>query len=160
MQSTIYIEPKDEDADIDEEASEGFSAWLCAREKDMDAITKINLKPNTSTHSRALRRSRWNRRADKEVPGSMEISREVGAALLREPHFRRRAQPDHGAWKFASVYPWRRPAQAAFGGHGRQGGILISGGLDSPVAVDDGKARRGADGHSLCEPAVHERART
>ena len=57
MQSTIYIEPKDEDADIDE-AEERISkifgvigyARACVCEKDMDAITKM-----------ALRRSRWNR---------------------------------------------------------------------------------------------------
>ena len=64
MQSTIYIEPKDEDADIDE-AEERISkifgvigyARACVCEKDMDAITKMA----SMTHSRALRRSRWNR---------------------------------------------------------------------------------------------------
>ena len=48
MQSTIYIEPKDEDADIDE-AEERISkifgvigyARACVCEKDMDAITKM-----------------------------------------------------------------------------------------------------------------------
>ena len=63
MQSTIYIEPKDEDADIDE-AEERISkifgvigyARACVCEKDMDAITKTSM-----THLQALRRSRWNR---------------------------------------------------------------------------------------------------
>ena len=93
MQSTIYIEPKDEDADIDE-AEERISkifgvigyARACVCEKDMDAITKM------------------------------------APEYLGYSHQRRPRQPGGG--------------------------------------VDDGKARRGADGHSLCEPAVHERART
>ena len=95
MQSTIYIEPKDEDADIDE-AEERISkifgvigyARACVCEKDMDAITKMAPEYLNDTLAGFKTFKVESKRADKKFPlGSMEISREVGAALLRaNPH--------------------------------------------------------------------------
>ena len=91
MQSTIYIEPKDEDADIDE-AEERISkifgvigyARACVCEKDMDAITKMAPEYLNDTLAGFKTFKVESKRADKKFPlGSMEISREVGAALLR-----------------------------------------------------------------------------
>ena len=147
MQSTIYIEPKDEDADIDE-AEERISkifgvigyARACVCEKDMDAITKMAPEYLNDTLAGFKTFKVESKRADKKFPlGSMEISREVGAALLRaNPHI---SVDVHNPEITVRHSHQRRPRQPGGG-------------------VDDGKARRGADGHSLCEPAVHERART
>ena len=174
MQSTIYIEPKDEDADIDE-AEERISkifgvigyARACVCEKDMDAITKMAPEYLNDTLAGFKTFKVESKRADKKFPlGSMEISREVGAALLRaNPHIsvdvhnpeitvrveiREKAAYIHGETK-----PGAGGIPVGTGGNAHQRRPRQPGG-----GVDDGKARRGADGHSLCEPAVHERART
>ena len=175
MQSTIYIEPKDEDADIDE-AEERISkifgvigyARACVCEKDMDAITKMAPEYLNDTLAGFKTFKVESKRADKKFPlGSMEISREVGAALLRaNPHISvdvHNPEITRGNPRESGVYPRRDEARRGrhSGGHGRQGGHSHQRRPRQPGGgVDDGKARRGADGHSLCEPAVHERART
>jgi len=89
MQSTIYIEPKDEDADIDE-AEERISkifgvigyARACVCEKDMDAITKMAPEYLNDTLAGFKTFKVESKRADKKFPlGSMEISRETKGAF-------------------------------------------------------------------------------
>lgn len=138
MQSTIYIEPKDEDADIDE-AEERISkifgvigyARACVCEKDMDAITKMAPEYINDTLAGFKTFKVESKRADKKFPlGSMEISREVGAALLRaNPHISVDVHNpgDHGARgnpRESGVYPRRDEARRGrySGGYGRQGG--------------------------------------
>ena len=75
MQSTIYIEPKDEDADIDE-AEERISkifgvigyARACVCEKDMDAITKMAPEYLNDTLAGFKTFKVESKRADKKFP--------------------------------------------------------------------------------------------
>ena len=173
MQSTIYIEPKDEDADIDE-AEERISkifgvigyARACVCEKDMDAITKMAPEYLNDTLAGFKTFKVESKRADKKFPlGSMEISREVGAALLRaNPHIsvdvhnpeitvrveiREKAAYIHGETEA------RRGRYS--GGHGRQGGHSASAAASTARWPAWMMAKRGVEltRHSLCEPAVH-----
>lgn len=151
MQSTIYIEPKDEDADIDE-AEERISkifgvigyARACVCEKDMDAITKMAPEYLNDTLAGFKTFKVESKRADKKFPlGSMEISREVGAALLRaNPHI---SVDVHNPEitvrveireKAAYIHGETKPGAGGIPvGTGGKAAILISGGLDSPVAA-------------------------
>lgn len=151
MQSTIYIEPKDEDADIDE-AEERISkifgvigyARACVCEKDMDAITKTAPEYLNDTLAGFKTFKVESKRADKKFPlGSMEISREVGAALLRaNPHI---SVDVHNPEitvrveireKAAYIHGETKPGAGGIPvGTGGKAAILISGGLDSPVAA-------------------------
>ena len=151
MQSTIYIEPKDEDADIDE-AEERISkifgvigyARACVCEKDMDAITKMAPEYLNDTLAGFKTFKVESKRADKKFPlGSMEISREVGAALLRaNPHI---SVDVHNPEitvrveireKAAYIHGETKPGAGGIPvGTGGKAAILISGGLDSPVVV-------------------------
>lgn len=151
MQSTIYIEPKDEDADIDE-AEERISkifgvigyARACVCEKGMDAITKMAPEYLNDTLAGFKTFKVESKRADKKFPlGSMEISREVGAALLRaNPHI---SVDVHNPEitvrveireKAAYIHGETKPGAGGIPvGTGGKAAILISGGLDSPVAA-------------------------
>lgn len=151
MQSTIYIEPKDEDADIDE-AEERISkifgvigyARACVCEKDMDAITKMAPEYLNDTLAGFKTFKVESKRADKKFPlGSMEISREVGAALLRanpqisvdvhNPEITVRVEIRE---KAAYIHGETKPGAGGIPvGTGGKAAILISGGLDSPVAA-------------------------
>lgn len=151
MQSTIYIEPKDEDADIDE-AEERISkifgvigyARACVCEKDMDAITKMAPEYLNDTLTGFKTFKVESKRADKKFPlGSMEISREVGAALLRanpyisvdvhNPEITVRVEIRE---KAAYIHGETKPGAGGIPvGTGGKAAILISGGLDSPVAA-------------------------
>ena len=151
MQSTIYIEPKDEDADIDE-AEERISkifgvigyARACVCEKNMDAITKMAPEYLNDTLAGFKTFKVESKRADKKFPlGSMEISREVGAALLRaNPHI---SVDVHNPEitvrveireKAAYIHGETKPGAGGIPvGTGGKAAILISGGLDSPVAA-------------------------
>lgn len=151
MQSTIYIEPKDEDADIDE-AEERISkifgvigyARACVCEKDMDAITKMAPEYLNDTLAGFKTFKVESKRADKKFPlGSMEISREVGAALLcanphisvdvHNPEITVRVEIRE---KAAYIHGETKPGAGGIPvGTGGKAAILISGGLDSPVAA-------------------------
>ena len=190
MQSTIYIEPKDEDADIDE-AEERISkifgvigyARACVCEKDMDAITKMAPEYLNDTLAGFKTFKVESKRADKKFPlGSMEISREVGAALLRaNPHIsvdvhnpeitvrveiREKAAYIHGETKpgagdhaYVCVEEWKAVGGMPMGTGGKAA-ILISGGLDSPVAAWM-MAKRGVELtaiHFASPPYTSERA--
>lgn len=151
MQSTIYIEPKDEDADIDE-AEERISkifgvigyARACVCEKDMDAITKMAPEYLNDTLAGFKTFKVESKRADKKFPlGSMEISREVGAALLRaNPHISVDVHSPEITVrveireKAAYIHGETKPGAGGIPvGTGGKAAILISGGLDSPVAA-------------------------
>lgn len=176
MQSTIYIEPKDEDADIDE-AEERISkifgvigyARACVCEKDMDAITKMAPEYLNDTLAGFKTFKVESKRADKEFPlGSMEISREVGAALLRaNPHI---SVDVHNPEitvrveireKAAYIHGETKPGAGGIPvGTGGKAAILISGGLDSPVAAWM-MAKRGVELtaiHFASPPYTSERA--
>ena len=177
MQSTIYIEPKDEDADIDE-AEERISkifgvigyARACVCEKDMDAITKMAPEYLNDTLAGFKTFKVESKRADKKFPlGSMEISREVGAALLRaNPHI---SVDVHNPEitvrveireKAAYIHGETKPGAGGIPvGTGGKAAILISGGLDSPVAAWM-MAKRGVELtaiHFASPPYTSERAK-
>ena len=176
MQSTIYIEPKDEDADIDE-AEERISkifgvigyARACVCEKDMDAITKMAPEYLNDTLAGFKTFKVESKRADKKFPlGSMEISREVGAALLcanphisvdvHNPEITVRVEIRE---KAAYIHGETKPGAGGIPvGTGGKAAILISGGLDSPVAAWM-MAKRGVELtaiHFASPPYTSERA--
>ena len=149
-QSTIYIEPMDDDCDIDgmlESALCVFGIVSIGRsamcEKDMDAIRALarSYIPAFLEGKKTFKVEA--RRADKRFPlGSMEISREIGYELLRAcPHIKvdvhnpevtvRVEIRELGAYIHAGAY------KAAGGmpvGTNGKGLLLLSGGIDSPVA--------------------------
>lgn len=150
-QSTIYIEPKGEGVDWDDAADRvsrvfGISAYSRARmvEKDMDAICRAadeylkNQLEGASTFKVDARRS------DKTFPlTSPQISAEVGGYLLgRYPHLRVDVHNpqvlvmveirDFGAYIHAAQQPGAGGMPVGTGG---RGALLISGGIDSPVAA-------------------------
>lgn len=177
MQSTIYIEPKDEDADIDEarSASRRFSASLAMRalacvKRTWTPLQKWRPEYLNDTLAGFKTFKVESKRADKKFPlGSMEISREVGAALLRaNPHISvdvhnpeitvargnpresRRISTARRSLARAA-FRWARAARRLF---------LSAGGLDSPVAAWM-MAKRGVELtaiHFASPPYTSERA--
>lgn len=149
-QSTVYVEPLDEMADIDEMLEEakhtfGFSGLTIAAvaEKNIDDIKRVAqiylpqfLRGDISFRAEA-------KRADKRFPmKSPEIAGEVGAALLEVmPNLRVDLKnPDvtvsveireRGAYIHADQI--RGAGGLPLGSNGR-GMLLLSGGIDSPVA--------------------------
>lgn len=149
-QSTIYIEPKSEDIDLDEAVARlqkvfGIVALTraCVAEKDWNDITekaKIyleNVLPFVKTFKVEAKRS------DKSFPmKSPEISREMGAVLLSKFHHLRVnvTNPDVVVMveireKFAYIHGQQLPGAGGMpvGTSGRAL-LLLSGGIDSPVA--------------------------
>ena len=150
LQSTIYIEPKDDACDLDgmyEQAKRVFGLVRVTRaaecEKNMEAIlacAKAYLPPKMA----GVRRFRVDaKRSDKSFPlGSPEIAAEVGGALLsanprlrvdlHQPEAMIRVEVrDRAAYVHAA-----QEAGAGglpYGSSGR-GLLLLSGGIDSPVA--------------------------
>jgi len=150
VQSTVYIEPLSESEDMDaamEEAKRTFGIATLSRalevEKDMDAILRAAAAyiPPFLQGARTFKAE--SKRSDKRFPlNSMEISKAVGTAVGTEcPHLevdvihpdvvvyteiRERAAYLHaGSVKGAGGMP--------LGSSGR-GLLLLSGGIDSPVA--------------------------
>lgn len=149
-QSTVYIEPLDDDSDIDEmfeEAKHTFGfAGLCiaaVAEKNLEDILKVSkeylpqfLRGGVSFRAEA-------KRADKKFPlKSPELAGEVGGALLEEmPELKVDLKhPDvtvyvevreKGAYIHADQI--RGAGGLPLGSNGR-GMLLLSGGIDSPVA--------------------------
>ncbi|MCL2151697.1 MAG: tRNA 4-thiouridine(8) synthase ThiI [Oscillospiraceae bacterium] len=150
MQSTVYIEPQG-DCDMDaalEAAKMVFGATSAARavacEKDKDAIveaTAAYLKPQLET-ARSFKVE--SKRADKRFPmGSIELSQYVGGTIQdRFPHL----MPDmhmpqllinieireNAAYVHGPAEPGAGGLPIDTGGHMV---ALLSGGIDSPVAV-------------------------
>ena len=151
MQSTVSVTPEDEDFDMDrayELAQRVFGlvsvcrAAVCA--KDMDEISRIapdylsELLSGVSTFKVDARRS------DKKFPlTSMDIMRELGAVLLRRfPHLRvdvnepevvvRVEIRDKNAFVHGPAVPGAGGLPSGING---KAALLISGGIDSPVAA-------------------------
>ena len=149
-QSTIYIEPKDDNCDIDGMLDSALCVFgivsigrsaMC--EKNMDAIRALarSYIPAFLEGKKTFKVEA--RRSDKRFElGSMEISREIGYELLRAcPHIKvdvhnpdvtvRVEIRELGAYIHAGAY------KAAGGmpvGTNGKGLLLLSGGIDSPVA--------------------------
>lgn len=150
-QSTIYIEPRYEDFPFSEALEEmkqvfGIAAFSRALtvEKDMDAI--LNAAPDYLAER--LKNAKTfkveSKRADKRFPlTSPEISRELGGKLLsRFPHLKVDVHNpevlvmveirDYGAYIHGEQL---KGAGGMPVGSGGRAAVLISGGIDSPVAA-------------------------
>lgn len=149
-QSTITIEAEDENADLDEavrriEKVFGVVAFSRAAvaEKDIENIKKVAVEYLRDELSAAKTFKVEAKRSDKKFPlGSPEIMREVGAAILRKfPHIkvdvhnpevkvtveiRERAYVRGNQLKGIGGLPVGSAGKAA---------VLMSGGIDSPVAA-------------------------
>ncbi len=175
-QSTIYIQPNDPDTDLDAAAEAvakvfGISAFSRARvtEKDMDEIAKAAIEYLKDDLTAASTFKVESKRADKTFPfTSPEISREIGARLLAAyPHLTVDVhQPDTVAYVEirdfgAYIHPPQRPGAGGMPvGTGGNAAILISGGIDSPVAAYM-MAKRGVQlygVHFASPPYTSERA--
>ncbi len=149
-QSTITIEPTDEGFDVDEAVDRlgrvfGIAAFVraCKTEKSMDAILKTACDYLAGDLSGIRAFKVESKRSDKTFPlTSPEISREVGGALLTQyPHLR---VDVHHPEKTVTVEVREHAAfihcdqiKGAGGmpvGTGGKAMLLISGGIDSPVA--------------------------
>ena len=175
-QSTVYIVPKDEDADIDEAEERvakifGIIGYTraCVCEKDMDAILKTAPEYLSDILADVHTFKVESKRADKKFPlDSMQISREVGGALLRankhlsvDVHNPQMVVRVEIREKFAYIHGETKPGAGGIPvGTGGKAAILISGGLDSPVAAWM-MARRGVELtaiHFASPPYTSERA--
>ena len=150
-QSTIYVEPADGQADMDlaeEQVRKVFGVVGYARagiaEKDLKSIQELAARYLEEELEEAATFKVECKRSDKKFPlKSPEISAEVGGYLLeRFPHLRVDVhQPDvtvRVEVREVGAYVHTDPKPGAGGipvGTGGKAAILISGGLDSPVAA-------------------------
>lgn len=176
-QSTFYIEPEDEYSDIDaafEKVKKIFGIAAVSKaavtEKDFDKIAQIapvyleDALKNARTFKVSAKRS------DKSFPmGSLEISKEVGAAILRKFHHLKvdvhNPQVtvmveirDFGAYIHEAKQPGAGGMPVSTSG---KGALMLSGGIDSPVAAYM-MAKRGMSimsVHFASPPYTSERAR-
>lgn len=150
-QSTIYIEPVDEDYDFEEALERvklvfGIAAFsrACVCEKDMADILKKSKEYLKSTLETVKTFKVETKRADKRFPfTSPEVSRELGGVLLSAfPHLKVDVHnPDvivNVEIRDYSAYIHAGQIQGAGGLPVSTAGtasVLISGGIDSPVAA-------------------------
>ncbi len=150
-QSTVYVEPKDENADMDlaeERCGKVFGVVAYTRagaaEKDLLKIREKAAEYLREPLEDARTFKVECKRSDKKFPyKSPEISAEVGGYLLEAfPHLRVDVHnPDitvRVEVREAEAYVHADPRPGAGGipvGTGGKGLVLISGGLDSPVAA-------------------------
>lgn len=150
-QSTIYVEPKDSTADLDlaeERVSKVFGVVGYARagvcEKDLAAICQRAGEYLSEELETASTFKVECKRSDKQFPyKSPEVSAEVGHHLLEQfPHLRVDVHhPDvivrvEVRERYAFVHGDTRPGAGGIPvGTGGKAAVLISGGLDSPVAA-------------------------
>ena len=175
-QSTVYIEPKVEFADLDEACDcvshvFGISAFSRARvtEKRLEAIQQAAVEYLREELAACKTFKVESKRSDKQFPlTSPEISREVGAAVLDAfPHLRVDVHHpeleiiveirDFGAYIHAGQLPGAGGMPVGTGG---KAAIMISGGIDSPVAAYM-MAKRGVQltaVHFASPPYTSERA--
>ena len=149
-QSTVYIEPLDDFADVDamvREASKVFGIVAIARtavcEKNMDAISETARTYLKDTLSRVKTFKVEAKRSDKRFPlDSMEISKEIGGVILsanprlkvdvRDPEIIVKVEiRERAAYVYAGHI--KGAGGMPVGTNGR-GLLLLSGGIDSPVA--------------------------
>ena len=149
-QSTIYIEPLDESADIDgmfDAARKVFGIVTVSRaavcEKSMESIAKTAKEyiPDFLQNARTFKVE--TKRSDKSFPlDSMEVSREIGGVILdschnvkvdvHKPDVTVRVEVrEYGA--YISAGSFKGAGGMPIGSNGR-GLLLLSGGIDSPVA--------------------------
>ncbi len=176
-QSTFYIEAEDEYSDIDaafEKVKKIFGIAAVSKavvtEKDFDKIAEMapiyleDALKNARTFKVTAKRS------DKSFPmGSLEISREVGAAILRKFHHLKvdvhNPQVtvmveirDFGAYIHEAKQPGAGGMPVSTSG---KGALMLSGGIDSPVAAYM-MAKRGMSimsVHFASPPYTSDRAR-
>lgn len=175
-QSTLSVEPKDELIDLDEAADRvsrvfgisGFSR-ACVAEKDIDDIKNKAAVYLESTLSAIKTFKVETKRSDKQFPlKSPQISEEVGGFLLER--FKNLSvdvhNPDFIVYVEVRDYAAyiRGPQEKGAGGMpvgtGGRAGLLISGGIDSPVAAYM-MAKRGVEltaVHFASPPYTSERA--
>ncbi len=175
-QSTVYIEPLNETADLDAAVDAvsrvfGISAFsrACVAEKDMNAIGTAAVSYLKDTLETISTFKVEAKRADKSFPfTSPEICREIGGQILDAfPHLNVDVhQPDlvvhveirdFGAYVHAPQLPGAGGMPVGTGG---KAAILISGGIDSPVAAYM-MAKRGIELtgiHFASPPYTSERA--
>ena len=151
MQSTIYVIPQDENADFERLSRQvgrifGISRYVRAAqcEKDLIAIKETAGKYLCEKNSHIKTFKVESKRSDKKFPlKSPEISAEVGAFLLEKfPHLSVNVHNpdvtvnveirDFGAYVSADSLPGAGGIPVGTGG---RAAILISGGIDSPVAA-------------------------
>lgn len=149
-QSTVYVEPKNEDADIDamlEELKKVFGIVIINRaaiaEKDMDKIKECVREYLPKYLEGAKTFKVESKRADKSFPlKSPEISEEVGGEILsilpkikvnvHSPEVLVTVEVrEYGAYVCAGRY---KGAGGMPSGTNGKGLLLLSGGIDSPVA--------------------------
>ena len=149
-QSTVYIEPQNDFCDMDAmlaEASKVFGIVAIARaaacEKTVDAISQTAREYLTDTLRKHKTFKVEAKRSDKRFPlDSIEIAREIGGVCLsRNPHLRVDVREPEVVVK---VEVRERAAYVYAGHHKGAGGmpvgtngkglLLLSGGIDSPVA--------------------------
>ena len=150
-QSTIYIEPKDDFADMDgmfDAAMKVFGIAAIGRaavcEKDVEDIKRVAREyiPQFLEGKKTFKVE--GKRSDKTFPlNSMELSELIGAEILEETHGKIRVdvhKPDitvkveireRAAYVHAGQYKAAGGLPVGSGGHGM---LLLSGGIDSPVA--------------------------
>lgn len=175
-QSTVYVTPLRDGADLDEAARRigcvfGIAAYsrACFAEKSMDSI-KINALEYLKEQLELVSTFKVEaKRSDKQFPlKSPQICAELGGYLLE--HFPHLGVDVHNPELTVTVevrdfgaYIHGQALRGAGGipvGTGGRAAILISGGIDSPVAAYMmGKTRRRAYRRPFCKPALHERAR-
>lgn len=150
-QSTVYIEPKDESFDTAEAARRvskifGIAAYTpsAVTEKDMDSIKKTAAEYLEKQLSAAKTFKVEAKRADKTFPlKSPEIARELGGFLLSRFHHLKVDvhNPDitvTAEIREKAAYVHGNQIKGAGGmpvGTGGKAAVLISGGIDSPVAA-------------------------
>ena len=174
-QSTVFIEPKEEGLDMDEafrRVSHVFGIVKLSRAvecpKDFAAICET-AEAYLGETLRGIRTFKVEaKRADKTYPmKSPEICRELGAYLLDKHHHLRVDVHNPQLEIMVEIRDYAAyvhgPKVEAAGGLpvGTSGRALnlLSGGIDSPVAMVHGAPRSGTAPHPLCQPAVHEPAR-
>lgn len=175
-QSTIYVEPQSEDCDLDVAMERlgkvfGVIAYTraCIVEKDIESIQKAAAEYLEDQLSEVSTFKVESKRADKRFPfTSPEISGEVGGYLLSRFHHLsvdvhnpevtvRVEVREKGAYIHADPLPGAGGIPVGTGG---KAAILISGGIDSPVAAWM-MARRGVELtaiHFASPPYTSERA--
>ena len=175
-QSTIYVDPQQDDIDMDEAADcvskiFGVAAYAraCVAEKDLEQMKAAAGEYLADTLEGCRTFKVESKRSDKKFPyTSPEISAEIGGYLLEQfPHLTVDVHEpdvtvtvevrDFGAYIRAGL---ERGAGGIPVGTGGKACVLISGGIDSPVAAYM-MAKRGLDlmaVHFASPPYTSERA--
>ena len=150
-QSTIYVEPKDDFADMDgmfDAAMKVFGIAAIGRaavcEKDIEDIKRVAREyiPQFLEGKKSFKVE--GKRSDKTFPlNSMEVSELIGAEILEETHGRIRVDVhkpeitvkveirERAAYVHAGQFKAAGGLPVGSSGHGM---LLLSGGIDSPVA--------------------------